>query len=154
MNFLKKPVSSISNAVEINNLKSKRDELNKEKKELETMCSKYDDQTNLKQNVSKIIESNNEIINSLRTLFTKNNIKYDVEFDEFVNSNSDPDNLMYKKLYDQLIQSNITVEDSVKHLDKNICVSREIYTEKITKIDEQIEKTNTKLKTVRDKQFK
>jgi hypothetical protein len=156
MNFLKNPLSSISNAVEINTLKSERDKLNKEKKELEYICDKHNDQTLLKQNIdsSQIIQSNNNIISSLRTLFVKSNINYDIGFEEFAVSNTDQDILMYKRLYDQLVQTNKTIEDSIKHLDKNVCISKEIYSEKITNLDEQIEKVNGKLRVVRDKQFK
>lgn len=154
MNFLKNSVSTIGNAVEINNLKSKREELNKQKKELELLCNKYDDQVELKNNILKITQTNLEIISNLRTLFAKSNTKYDIEFDEFTNLNTDPDLIMYKKLYDQLCNSSKTVEETSNQLDKNISVKREIYTDKIDKLNGQIEVVNNKLKSVRDKQFK
>lgn len=153
MNFLKNPVSSIGNALEINNLKSKRDELKNQKKELETICSKLDDQNLLNNSIPKIIQANNEIITNLRNIFTKSNVKYDVVFEEFALSNPDPDYQMYKKLYDQLIESNKTTEQSIKHLEKCVCIDKNIHIDKINKIDEQIEKINEKLNKVREKQF-
>ena len=153
MNFIKNSVSTISNAVEINKLKDKRSELNKEKKELEQACAKYDDQVNMKENIGKITHTNKEIITSLRNMFAKNNIKYDIEFSEFISTYDNQDYRMYKILYDQLVLTNSIVEDSVKHLDKNVCIDRQIYVDRIGSLDEKIEKINSKLEDVRDKQF-
>lgn len=154
MNFLKNPISSISNAAEINNLKDKRKELEKEKKANEKLFNRYEDQIKLKKSSETIIGTNNTSLSNLRTLFTKSNVKYDVEFVEFSSNTKDEDMIMYKILYDKLIDTNKCIEDAIKHFDKNISVDKEVYTQKIAKLDEKIVEVNKKLDKVRDKQFK
>lgn len=153
MNFIKKSVGTISNAVEINELKSKRSKLNDEKKHLESSLVKYDEQIQMKQNIIQLIETNNDMINFLRNQFTKANINYDVPMEEFTDNNPESDNYVYKKLFDQLTNTNKSLENTVKHLDKTICVSREIYADRINVLDEQIKKLNEKLDKIREKQF-
>lgn len=154
MNFLKNPISSISNAAEINNLKDKRKELEKEKKANEKLFNRYEDQIELKKSSESIIGTNNTSLSNLRTLFTKSNVKFDVEFVEFSSNTKDEDMIMYKILYDKLIDTNKCIEDAIKHFDKNISVDKEVYTQKIAKVDEKIVEVNKKLDKVRDKQFK
>ena len=154
MNFLKNPISSISNAVEINNLKDKRKELDKDKKAYKKLFNRYEDQIELKKSSEIIINTNNSILSNLRTLFTKSNVKFDVEFVEFSSGTKDEDMIMYKILYDKLIDTNKCIEDGIKHFDKNISIDKELYTQKIIKLDEKIAEINKKLDKVRDKQFK
>lgn len=153
MNYLKNPISSIGNSIEINSLKSKREKLETEKKELLSKCAKYDEQIEFKNNISKNIQSNQETLSELRTIFTKSNIKYDVEFEEFTKTIGDSDLIMYKKLYDQLMTTSRTFDETSNHLDKNISIKKEVYIESITNIDANIENINKKLKNVREKQF-
>lgn len=154
MNYLKNPITSISNAVEINKLKDKRDELNKDKKEYKKLFNRYEDQIELKKSSEAIISTNNIALSNLRTLFTKSNVKFDVEFVEFNLNIKDEDMIMYKILYDKLLDTNKCIEDVIKHFDKNITIDKEVYTQKITKVDEKIAETNKKLDKVREKQFK
>lgn len=153
MNFIKKSVNTVSNAVEINNLKSKRTNLTNEKKHLESSLDKYDDKVQMKQDIMKLIETNNGVINSLRNQFAKTNIKYDVPMEEFTDDNPESDNHVYKKIFDQLSKTNQTLDNTIKHLDKTICVSRDVYEERINGLEEQIKKLNEKLDKVREKQF-
>lgn len=154
MNFLKNPASSISNAVEINKLKSKKNELTKEKNENQKLYDRYEEQIKLKENILKIIDANNIVLTNLRTFFINSDIKYDVEFKEFEKVVTDVDLIMYKTLYDKLTNTNECSNNSIKNLDKNVSIDKQIYTQKIEKINEKIEVINAKLSKVRNKQFK
>ena len=153
MNFLKKSINTISNAVEINKLKIKRDTLNNEKKELETLCKNYDEQVELKENLEKLIQSKNHTLTMLRTIFTKKNIKYEMKLEEFKVINSDPCLHVYKKLNDDLVETINLIEESVKHLEKYVNIDKKIYTEKILNLEQKITKINDNLNNVREKQF-
>ncbi len=84
MNFLKNPLSSIGNAVEINTLKSKIDDLNKQKTDVEKKCIRYDENILLKTSANKIVAVNNEVITEIRNLFAIHNVNYDMTYEEFI----------------------------------------------------------------------
>lgn len=153
MNFLKNPVKSISNAAEINKLKDTRTKLNNEKTKLTTLCTQYDDQKSLKEKLEKNQMDNNETLGLLQTLFVKNGIRYEIGIEDFTNSNTDENYIVYKRMYDQMILSNKSIQETITHVDKNTNVKRETYAEKITEIDNKIYELNEKLKNVREKQF-
>lgn len=153
MNFLKNPVKSISNAAEINKLKDIRTKLNDEKTKLTTLCAQYDEQKSLREKIEKNQMDNNDTLVLLQTLFVKNGIQYEIGFEDFTNSNTDENYIAYKKIYDQIILSNKSIQETITHIDKNTNVKRETYVEKITEIDNKINELNEKLKIVREKQF-
>ena len=153
MNFLAKAASTVGNAVEINNLKAKREKLTKEKLELEDFCARYDDQVNLIQSIQAVLESNNNSLTVLRAKFVKANVKYDVPFHEFQSSNeTNPELLNCKTIYDRLMEVNKAIEQPLLELNQTVSVPREVYVDKIATLGTEIEKVNEKLKVVREKQ--
>lgn len=156
MDFLTKGFNTISNAVEINTLKSDRDELRKKKDEFTNKLNKYNNQIILKTIIENNIESNNKTITNLREQFIAGNIDFQNggTFDEFIlkYSNNSYAICLYK-LYLSLNSSNEILKVTNDEISKDISIDREIYVNKINEIDEQIKKVNNKLEKVRDKQF-
>lgn len=153
MDYFLNPVSSISNAVEINKLKDKRKKFNDEINEYVKSLNRHEEHTELKNLINVSIESNNAVLKNLRTLFVKSNKKFDVEFNEFVKTTSDADLIMYKTLYDNLMETNKKLTEHAEHLNKNISIDKEIYLERIKSSEKKIEEINGKLNAVREKQF-
>jgi hypothetical protein len=150
MNFLKKSISTISNAVEINALKGEREDLYKENEELENKKKFYSEQVELKD-----INHNmkNHLENTLiyyRQLFIKNNIN---DYENEIIVSTDTNILTYKKLYDDLKKSISTIDEIKNLIDGNICNDISFYQNKIDENNKKIAKLNDKLKVVRDKQY-
>jgi hypothetical protein len=153
--LLNNPLDTIGNAVEINKLKLKKSELISSKKDYEQKCKKYDDQIKFKEDIYIVTQINDSTINKLRTIFTLNNINCDVIFSEYENENDikDEEYIMYKKLYDVLVQSNAIINATNEHINKNIGINKQVYLDKINEIDNKLENIQQKLRIVRDKQF-
>ncbi len=67
--------------------------------------------------------------------------------------NSEPDDLINKKLYDSLMLANKQHIETIDHFNKNIGIEKQIYVDKIANLNAQIENQTKKLNEVRKKQF-
>ena len=154
MNFLAKAASTVNNAIEINNLKAKREKLTKEKLELELCCAQYDQQINLMKDIQVAVTANANVITILREKFVNANITYDIDLYQFLTNYKDnPDMINCKKIYDQLIVTNKALEQPVLALNHTLMVPRDTYIDKLMTVEDEIDKINEKLKVVRDKQY-
>lgn len=138
MNFIKNPMTTIANSAEINRLKDKRKVLQEELNQVSLLSSQYDEQIILKTEIDNAMTANTIILSTLGTIFTKNNIKFDIEYDEFISNNQDKNIIAYKNLYDKIILSNKSIDEMIKHIEKNLQVKKEIYEDKKTELTNKI----------------
>lgn len=150
--FINDPFATIGNAVEINVYKVERKNLENEKKEYENKLKRYNQQVEFQADLSLLTLSNDTTIKKLQTIFTVNDVKYDVPYDEFKLS-SDEEYDSYKKLYDHLVLCNTQITNCNIKINKNVGIDKQIYVDKINELDEKLNKVNQKLRSTRDKQF-
>ena len=156
MDFLKKSISTIDNAIEINKLKSDRDELNNKLSKITDKLKKYDSQIELKQVIEFNIQSNaNTIISIKQQLFLDNiEITDKTTADEFSIKHPNPYFINLFQLYNNLLASQTVLQTSLNEICSIINIDKTTYLVKKDELDKEIEANNAKLKKVRTKQFK
>lgn len=156
MDFLKKSISTIDNAIEINKLKSDRDELNGKLSKITEKLKKYDSQLELKQIIEFNIQSNtNTMISIKQQLFLDNiEITDKTTIEEFSVKYNNAYFINLFKLYSNLLSSQKVLQTSITEIDSHINIDKTTYISKKEELDKEIETVNNKLKKVRNKQFK
>lgn len=156
MNFLKKSFNTVNNALEINNLKDKLKELEKEKKDYEmekiTNNLKINQKELMMTEMSKLFTASKDNI-SVMDGFAFNKTDFKCDYEIFIQKyQSTPELFVFKKLYDNLNKNNELVNEAMSYYNNNI-KSSEYYDTKIQNIEKNIEDIRKKLTSVREKQF-
>ncbi len=156
MNFLKNSFNTVTNAVEINKLKDKLHDLEKQKHEIEMEKNNNNLQINQKEimmsEISKLFTASKDNLNVLDgVVFNKTD--FNCEFEIFIQKyQSKPELFLFKKLYDNLKKNNEIINDVMNYYNNNV-KSSEYYDEKLQNVEKNIEDTKKKLNAVRVKQF-
>lgn len=157
MDFLKKGISTIDNAIEINKLKDERENLTKKRNNMADKIKKYDRQIELKNIVYSNIQSNeNTIMGIKENLFLDNvEITDKTTIDEFsLKYSENPYFINLFQLYTNLLNSQKVLVATLNEIGSIINIDKTIYETKKVELDKQIENVNNKLSKVRTKQFK
>ena len=156
MDFLKKSISTIDNAIEINQFKNEREELNKKIKNITDKLKKYDSQIELKQFIELNVQSNENTITCIKQQLFLNNIEITTKTtsEEFLLQHNNPYFINLFQLYNNLLQSQKVMQSSLHEIGLIINIDKTIYLQKKEELDKQLETVNTKLNKVRGKQFK
>lgn len=156
MNFIQKSIKTVGNAIEINSLKSDRQQLLKKKEVYENKIKKYDMLKLLKVNIQTGLCSNEEIVYSIRKML----LSLDMEkllaenHDDFITSNPDKvDIISIIRLYDQTQNSIAQFKETLDEINKETCMGKEDYHAKIEELENELVILNAKLDKVREKQF-
>jgi hypothetical protein len=155
MDFLKKSISTIDNAIEINKLKSDREDLTNKILKITDNLKKYDCQIEMKLVIESNIHANMNTIAGLKKQFFLDNIEtpenYTVE--EFSIKYNNPYFIKLFQLYNNLLESNGVLHISLNEINSHININKTTYQTKKDDLDKQLEGVNAKLKKVRNKQF-
>ena len=156
MDFLKKSISTIDNAIEINKLKSERDELNDKLSKITDKLKQYDCQLELKNVIDiNVLSNTNTMISIKKQLFLDNiEITENCTIEEFTVKHNNPYFINLFKLYSNLLASQKVLQASIDEISSHINIDKQTYQVKKEELDKELEKVNTKLKKVRTKQFK
>lgn len=156
MDFLKKGLSTIENAIEINALKDNRADLMDKRSALEDKIKKYDCQIELKKVIEMNIQSNAITMTSIKQQFFVDNVEFSdsCTVEEFSNKYKNPFFINLFQLYNNLLVSQRVLQTSLDEVSSFINIDKAVYQTKKEELDAQIEKVNSKLKKVRTKQFK
>ena len=156
MDFLKKGLSTIENAIEINALKDNRADLMDKRSALEDKIKKYDCQIELKNVIEMNIQSNAITMTSIKQQFFVDNVEFSdsCTVEEFSNKYKNPFFINLFQLYNNLLVSQRVLQTSLDEVSSFINIDKAVYQTKKEELDAQIEKVNAKLKKVRTKQFK
>ena len=156
MDFLKKGLSTIENAIEINALKDNRADLMDKRSALEDKIKKYDCQIELKKVIEMNIQSNAITMTSIKKQFFVDNVEFSdsCTVEEFSNKYKNPFFINLFQLYNNLLISQRVLQTSSDEVSSFINIDKAVYQTKKEELDAQIEKVNAKLKKVRTKQFK
>ena len=156
MDFLKKSISTIDNAIEINKLKSERDELNDKLSKITDKLKQYDCQLELKNVIDiNVLSNTNTMISIKKQLFLDNiEITENCTVEEFLVKHNNPYFINLFKLYSNLLASQKVLQASIDEISSHINIDKQNYQVKKEELDKELEKVNTKLKKVRTKQFK
>lgn len=156
MDFLKKGLSTIENAIEINALKDNRADLMDKRSALEDKIKKYDCQIELKKVIEMNIQSNAITMTSIKQQFFVDNVEFSdsCTVEEFSNKYKNPFFINLFQLYNNLLISQRVLQTSLDEVSSFINIDKAVYQTKKEELDAQIEKVNAKLKKVRTKQFK
>ena len=156
MDFLKKGLSTIENAIEINALKDNRADLMDKRSALEDKIKKYDCQIELKKVIEMNIQSNAITMTSIKQQFFVDNVEFSdsCTVEEFSNKYKNPFFINLFQLYNNLLVSQRVLQTSLDEVSSFINIDKAVYQTKKEELDAQIEKVNAKLKKVRTKQFK
>ena len=156
MDFLKKGLSTIENAIEINALKDNRADLMDKRSALEDKIKKYDCQIELKKVIEMNIQSNAVTMTSIKQQFFVDNVEFSdsCTVEEFSNKYKNPFFINLFQLYNNLVVSQRVLQTSLDEVSSFINIDKAVYQTKKEELDAQIEKVNAKLKKVRTKQFK
>jgi prefoldin subunit 5 len=157
MDFLKKSISTIDNAIEINKLKDEREDLTKKRTKITDKLKKYDRQIELKNIVYSNIQSNENTIAGIKEHLFLDNVEITdkTTVEEFSLKYSDHSyfiNLF--QLYNNLLNSQKVLLATLNEIGSIINIDKTIYETKKVELDKQIETVNSKLNKVRTKQFK
>ena len=156
MDFLKKSISTIDNAIEINKLKSERDDLNDKLSKITDKLKQYDCQLELKNIIqSNVLSNTNTMLSIKKQLFLENiEITETCTIDEFTAKHNNSYFINLFKLYSNLLASQKILQSSIDEISSHINIDKETYQVKKDELDKDLENVNTKLKKVRTKQFK
>ena len=156
MDFLKKSISTIDNAIEINKLKSERDDLNDKLSKITDKLKQYDCQLELKNIIqSNVLSNTNTMLSIKNQLFLENiQITETCTIDEFKAKHNNSYFINLFKLYSNLLASQKILQSSIDEISSHINIDKETYQVKKDELDKDLENVNTKLKKVRTKQFK
>lgn len=155
MDFLKKSISTIDNAIEINKLKSEHDDLTHKITKIVDQLKKYDCQTNLKQIIESNIEANQNTILGLKKQFFLDNIEkpenYTIE--EFSVKYNNPYFIKLFQLYNNLLESSGVLQTTLNEINSHINIDKTTYQTKKEELEKELDSVNTRLRKVRNKQF-
>ena len=156
MDFLKKGLSTIENAIEINALKDNRADLMDKRSSFDDKIKKYDCQIELKKVIEMNIQSNAITMTSIKQQFFVDNVEFSdsCTVEEFSNKYKNPFFINLFQLYNNLLISQRVLQTSSDEVSSFINIDKAVYQTKKEELDAQIEKVNAKLKKVRTKQFK
>ena len=156
MDFLKKSISTIDNAIEINKLKSDRDDLNGKLSKITDNLKKYDLQLELKQIIEYNIQSNLHTMIGIKKQLYLDNIEIieTVSIEEFSKKHPNPYFINLFQLYNNLLVSQNVLQLSIDEISSHINIDKNTYQIKKEELESKLETINTKLKKVRTKQFK
>ena len=156
MDFLKKGISTIENAIDINSLKDNIAELMDKRSELSDKIKKYDCQIELKKVIETNIQSNTRTMTNIKQQFFVDNVEFSdsCTVEEFSNKYKNPFFVNLFQLYNNLLISQKVLQTSLDEVSSFINIDKAVYQTKKEELDAQIEKVNAKLKKVRTKQFK
>ena len=156
MDFLKKSISTIDNAIEINQLKNEREELNKKIITIIDKLKKYDSQIELKQFIELNIQSNENTITCIKQQLFLNNIEITTTTtsEDFLLKHNNPFFVNLFQLYNNLLQSQKVMQSALCEIGLIINIDKNVYLQKKEELDKQLETLNIKLNKVRGKQFK
>ena len=155
MNFLKKSISTIDNALEINKLKSEHDDLTHKITKIIDQLKKYDCQTELKQIIESNIEANQNTILGLKKQFFLDNIEKPENYtvDEFSVKYNNPYFIKLFQLYNNLLESSGVLQTSLNEINSHINIDKTTYQTKKEELEKELDSVNTRLRKVRNKQF-
>ena len=151
--LFKNPIGTISNAVEINTLKERRERLRNEKHEVDNKIRRYSEQLELVKSCEKLTSTQKECLIQLRTIFAQNNIQYQISREEYESEYNDSQLLHYKDLYDKLILMETTMKPCISAFTNTVDVNVDIYKQNSDHLERRIEEINQRLSKVREKQF-
>jgi hypothetical protein len=157
MDFLKKSISTIDNAIEINKLKDERENLTKKRNILADKLKKYDRQIELKNIVYSNIQSNENTIAGIKQHLFLDNVEITdkTTVEEFSLKYSDNSYFISLfQLYNNLLNSQKVLLVTLNEIGSIINIDKTIYETKMVELDKQIDTVNNKLNKVRTKQFK
>ena len=155
MNFLKKSISTIDNAIEINKLKSEHDDLTHKITKIIDQLKKYDCQTELKQIIESNIEANQNTILGLKKQFFLDNIEKPENYtvDEFSVKYNNPYFIKLFQLYNNLLESSGVLQTTLNEINSHINIDKTTYQTKKEELEKELDSVNTRLRKVRNKQF-
>ena len=155
MDFLKKSISTIDNAIEINKLKSEHDDLTHKITKIIDQLKKYDCQTELKQIIESNIEANQNTILGLKKQFFLDNIETPENYtvDEFSVKYNNPYFIKLFQLYNNLLESSGVLQTTLNEINSHINIDKTTYQTKKEELEKELDSVNTRLRKVRNKQF-
>ena len=155
MDFLKKSISTIDNAIEINKLKSEHDDLTNKITKIIDQLKKYDCQTELKQIIESNIEANQNTILGLKKQFFLDNIEKPENYtvDEFSVKYNNPYFIKLFQLYNNLLESSGVLQTTLNEINSHINIDKTTYQTKKDELEKELDSVNTRLRKVRNKQF-
>ena len=155
MDFLKKSISTIDNAIEINKLKSEHDDLTHKITKIIDQLKKYDCQTELKQIIESNIEANQNTILGLKKQFFLDNIEKPENYtvDEFSVKYNNPYFIKLFQLYNNLLESSCVLQTTLNEINSHINIDKTTYQTKKEELEKELDSVNTRLRKVRNKQF-
>jgi hypothetical protein len=155
MDFLKKSISTIDNAIEINKLKSEHDDLTHKITKIIDQLKKYDCQTELKQIIESNIEANQNTILGLKKQFFLDNIEKPENYtvDEFSVKYNNPYFIKLFQLYNNLLESSGVLQTTLNEINSHINIDKTTYQTKKEELEKELDSVNTRLRKVRNKQF-
>ena len=155
MDFLKKSISTIDNAIEINKLKSEHDDLTNKITKIIDQLKKYDCQTELKQIIESNIEANQNTILGLKKQFFLDNIEKPENYtvDEFSVKYNNPYFIKLFQLYNNLLESSGVLQTTLNEINSHINIDKTTYQTKKEELEKELDSVNTRLRKVRNKQF-
>ena len=151
INFLKNPIKTVNNAIDINIYKSKINELEKTKKDIQLKCDQYNMEVHLKNHILQKININEQIIKELISMFEINNINYDIHIIDFNSQYTNYNIQLYKTMYDSIVNDNIILNKYIDEINKTIQIDKTIYENKIINLSNEIDDLNNKLNIIRKK---
>jgi predicted nucleic acid-binding Zn-ribbon protein len=155
MDFLKKSISTIDNAIEINKLKSEHDDLTHKITKIIDQLKKYDCQTELKQIIETNIEANQNTILGLKKQFFLDNIEKPENYtvDEFSVKYNNPYFIKLFQVYNNLLESSGVLQTTLNEINSHINIDKTTYQTKKEELEKELDSVNTRLRKVRNKQF-
>ena len=155
MDFLKKSISTIDNAIEINKLKSEHDDLTHKITKIIDQLKKYDCQTELKQIIESNIEANQNTILGLKKQFFLDNIEKPENYtvDEFSVKYNNPYFIKLFQLYNNLLESSGVLQTTLNEINSHINIDKTTYQTKKEELEKELDSVNARLRKVRNKQF-
>ena len=155
MNFLKNSFNTVSNAIEINQLKEERNEINNQIKKLNEQIKKYERSFELKQMLLQNIASNDQSIGLIRTYFVIENVNLDGidNFEQFGIKYNDKIIQQMYKTFNSLQINNKSIKLMIQEIDALIDVEKITYQNKINDLEKKLLSINNELNKVREKQF-
>ena len=156
MDFIKKSINTIDNAIEINKLKDLRAELSDKRIKMSDKIKKYDFQADFRRVLEQNVQASANTIAGIKQQFFLDNIEITetITAEEFYQKNTSPYVISLYKLYINTVASQKVFIETMNEIDSHLNIDKGTYQTKLEELDKQIESTNAKLKKVRDKQFK
>jgi hypothetical protein len=156
MDFIKKSINTIDNAIEINKLKDLRAELSDKRIKMSDKIKKYDFQADFRRVLEQNVQASANTIAGIKQQFFLDNIEITetTTVEEFYQKNANPYFISLFHLYVNTVASQKVFIETMNEIDSHLNIDKGTYQTKLEELDKQLESTNAKLKKVRDKQFK